>query len=75
MDFSCFLKALKDDFLDLDSWYKQYLLASLIDYATVNKLAIKDFIFLNADYLYKISAIQHTINEILGRYFTKTMQN
>lgn len=51
IDFLYFLSISKDDFLDLDSMYKEYFLTNLIDYAIVNKFSIKDFFHLNVNCL------------------------
>lgn len=56
-NFLYFSGASEDDFLDLDCWYKQYFLASLINYAAINKLNIKNFILSDLDYLYKTATI------------------
>ena len=75
MNFPHFSGALGDDFLDLDFWHKQYLSASSIDCAAVNKFKIKNFMFLNADCLHMAIAIQHLISKVLGHYFAKMTQN
>ena len=75
MDFPSSSGASKDNSSDLDSWHKQYLSASLIDRAAVNKLSAKDFILSDADRLHRTAAIRHTMSEVLGRYFAKAMRN
>lgn len=73
INFSYFLKASKNDFLDSNSQYKQYLLINLINCFAVNKLSAKDFMFLYIDCLDKIVAIQYIMSEVVDCYFTKAI--
>lgn len=73
INFSFFLKASKDDFLDSNFQYKQYLSINSIDYFGVNKLSIKDFIFLYIDYVNRTVAIQHIMSELVNCYFIKAI--
>lgn len=75
IDFLRSLEASEDDSSDLDSWHKQYLLASLIDCIAINTLSAKEFIFSDVDCLHRAPTIRHTISEVLSRYFAKAMEN
>lgn len=62
IDFLYFSGALENDSSNFDIYYKQYLLANMIDCTIVNKFNTKNFLIWDINYLYKVAIIQDTMS-------------
>ena len=68
----CFIKP--TDGVSNPRWQNQYLSASLVDHTEVKYLRADDFILSSSDLRHQGAAVQHTISQVLGRYFATAMR-